>query len=118
MEFRSGMKVFAVPTIVAGLTAALSVVFFTGLSHVIGDALLGHIILVQSAAAMIACWPLIDGAGTSLILAVGVSVVIGAHRTVQYAANVWAFGSVFSGLGLMLVLGLSWLLEAIYIVQQ
>jgi hypothetical protein len=35
-----------------------------------------------------------------------------------FAANVWAFGSVLSGLGLMFVLGLSWLLEAIYIAQQ
>ena len=53
------MKVFAVPIVVAGLTAALSVVFFTGLSHVVGDALLGRIILVQSAAAImvVACVP-------------------------------------------------------------
>ena len=70
------MKVFAVPTMVAGFTAALSVVFFTGLSHVFGDALLGQVIMVQSAAAIVVVgcvpqsWAYLIGArnGPELIL--------------------------------------------------
>ena len=53
------MKVFAVPTISLGLGAALSVLFFIGLSSIYGDQLLGEIILVQSGVALIivACVP-------------------------------------------------------------
>lgn len=56
------MKVFAIPTIASGLTAAMSVLFFIGLSRVVGDQLLGQVILVQAAAAIVAmvcipqCW--------------------------------------------------------------
>lgn len=56
------MKVLAIPTLASGLTAALSVLFFTGLSRVLGDSLLGQIILVQAASAVVAmtcipqCW--------------------------------------------------------------
>jgi len=56
------MNVLAVPTIASGLAAALSVLFFTGLSRVIGDALLGQVILVQAVAAIVVilcvpqCW--------------------------------------------------------------
>lgn len=56
------MKVVAIPTIVSGLTAVLSVLFFTGLSRVIGDDLLGRVILVQSSVGMVImffvpqCW--------------------------------------------------------------
>lgn len=53
------MKAFAVPTATSGLAAALSVLFFLGLASRFGDAMLGQIILVQTAAALaqIACIP-------------------------------------------------------------
>lgn len=53
------MKSVTIPTLTAGLTAAMSVLFFAGLSRVFGDDTLGQIILVQSAAALvvIACVP-------------------------------------------------------------
>lgn len=62
------MKVFAVPTITAGLTAAMSMLFFVGLSRCFGDALLGKIIVVQAGAGLVAmvcipqCWVYLIGA--------------------------------------------------------
>ncbi len=47
------MKAFAVPTITSGLAAGLSVLFFLGLSNRFGDAMLGHLILVQTAVALV-----------------------------------------------------------------
>jgi hypothetical protein len=47
------VKVFAIPTTTSGLTAALSVLFFVGLSRVYGDTMLGQIILVQAAVALV-----------------------------------------------------------------
>ncbi len=47
------MKAFAVPTVTSGLAAALSVLFFLGLANRFGDAMLGQIILVQTAAALV-----------------------------------------------------------------
>lgn len=53
------MKTIAIPTLNSALTAVMSILFFTGLSQVMGDELLGKIILVQSAIAIvtIACVP-------------------------------------------------------------
>jgi len=56
------LKAFAIPTATSGLTAALSVLFFVGMSRVMGDELLGHVIFVQASAAIITtllvpqCW--------------------------------------------------------------
>ncbi len=62
------MKVFAVPSLTSGTTAVLSVLFFTGLSHVYGDTMLGEIILVQASVALVQiacvpqCWVYVLGA--------------------------------------------------------
>ena len=56
------MKVFAIPAVVAGLTAGLSLLFFVGISQQFGDAALGEIVMVQAVAAMVLmlflpqCW--------------------------------------------------------------
>lgn len=47
------MKIFAVPTLIAGSVAALSILFFTGLSSVLGDEQLGQMLLAQSAIALV-----------------------------------------------------------------
>ncbi|PZN92993.1 MAG: hypothetical protein DCF31_14155 [Alphaproteobacteria bacterium] len=47
------MKVFAIPTVTAGVTASLSVLFFTGVSQVFGDTLLAGIILTQASVALV-----------------------------------------------------------------
>jgi len=64
------MKALAIPTMTSGLTAGLSVLFFVGLSRVYGDAVLGQIILVQAAVALVqvalvpSSWVyLLEGAG-------------------------------------------------------
>lgn len=48
------MKAFAVPPVVFASNAALSLVFFSGIAHGFGDATLGHILLLQAIAAVVA----------------------------------------------------------------
>jgi hypothetical protein len=47
------VRAFAYPTITSGLAAALSVLFFLGLASRFGDAMLGQIILLQTAVALV-----------------------------------------------------------------
>lgn len=47
------MKVFAVPTVTAGATAGLSMLFFLALNHVVGEKMLAHIVIVQAAVAIV-----------------------------------------------------------------
>ena len=68
------MKAFAVPTAVAGINAGLSLLFFVGISHVLGDRMLGEIILVQSSVALLqitcvpSCWIyVLGGAGEGIL---------------------------------------------------
>lgn len=96
------MKVFAIPTLASGLTAAMSVLFFTGVSRVLGDDLLGRIILTQSAVALVVmgcvpqCW-------VYLLAAKGRAELVARYR-LGFSAELFGFalGVLLVGLALTL----------------